>query len=1004
MMPQKAYDVPRARKDEGEYVPLGMYRSAVALAFVIVGIWYLNWRIPTLAPDAPIFSGLLYGAELFGFVSALLHIFMTWRLTVREPPPCTEGLSVDVFVPTYNEPVDIVRKTLLAAKHMDYPHETWLLDDGNRQEMRALAEYLGIHYLARTHNDHAKAGNLNNAMANSKGDFIAIFDADHAPQRNFLTRTLGYFDDASVAFVQTPQDFFNLDSYQHRLKKKKLWTEQALFFKVIQRGKDYWNSAFFCGCCAVVRRSALEKVGGFAVETVTEDLHTSIKLHQAGYRSIYHAESLAYGIAPDHVTPFFNQRVRWGQGAMQVLKAEKLLIFDRRLTIAQKLNYLASILTYFDGWQKGIYYVAPAIVLLTGVMPIVTEPVDFLVHFIPFYILSFIMFEEIGRGYGGSYYIAQYNFARFAAFVLATLGLFLGKTRFNVTPKVRDQATKSRRLLLPQTGILMLNTGAVPFGFVLAQETHSQSLNWIYFNIFWAAVNCAVAFITLSFTRNIQKFLREEYRFPIPLPVVLRGESDEIYGTIDNVSIGGCRIYAPLPDSIRNSEVLRGEIYLPSGPLAFEAQITNEIIAEGTDQAYLKAIGCRFLWADHKSCEALELFLYGTDTQWKLLGIKETGTTPLQWLKRWVSSGAQPGKTQTDEHWATCRVINDSALAGLQPLLFGLIPLKRDNVGPRQLVTFLPLPVNTRVRVQIFTRTKQMEMVAKVSLGEYLENSAGPMYLYPVSESQTIGIKNHVLPEYPVVAAPKARSAMAPLLQLGLRPALRTMFLATVLLYLFVTSSNLWAAEEPSQVFLGSNASSDNSYAYLGHVAPLPESVFGRGFVSKLWVDWSKYRYANGGQTYEVRAPGAEVALGYREASEAHWWAAFAGLAYRHSSISPDDLTNTVRGGMLRPIFQLEGEQTLEQKWRAGAGGSYIAGQKAYWVRGRVVREAWSGLQAGVEAITQGDPNYHANQFGVVLLGFKAGTNVDFGFSVGKRKVQGLDSQSYFGVELGGSY
>lgn len=195
-----------------KYEPLGVYRSAVALVFVIVGIWYLHWRIPTMAPDAPVFSAILYGAEIYGFLTALLHLMMTWRLTIRVPPPCPEGMSVDVFIPTYNESVDLVRKTLLAAKHMDYPHETWLLDDGNSQQMKALADRLGVRYLARTDNVHAKAGNLNHAMVHSKGDFIAIFDADHAPQKNFLTRTLGYFHDAAVAYVQTPQDFFNLDS------------------------------------------------------------------------------------------------------------------------------------------------------------------------------------------------------------------------------------------------------------------------------------------------------------------------------------------------------------------------------------------------------------------------------------------------------------------------------------------------------------------------------------------------------------------------------------------------------------------------------------------------------------------------------------------------------------------------------------------------------------------------------------------------------------------------
>ncbi|MBI3479339.1 MAG: glycosyltransferase [Nitrosomonadales bacterium] len=722
----------KVKREAVKYESWGIYRSSVALAFVIVGIWYLHWRIPTMAPASPIFSAIVYGAEIYGFIAALLHLMMTWRLTIREPLPCPEGVTVDVFVSTFNEPVDLVRKTLLAAKHMDYPHETWLIDDGNRHKMKALADRLGVRYLARLDNANAKAGNLNNAMIHSKGDFIALFDADHAPQKNFLTQTLGYFKDTSVAFVQTPHDFFNLDSYQHRLqeKNKQLWTEQALFFKVIQRGKDYWNAAFFCGSCAVIRRSSLDRIGGFATETVTEDLHTSIKLHKAGFKSIYHAESLAYGIAPANVAPFLKQRVRWGQGAMQVFKKEKL-IFETRLTLAQKLNYLASMMTYFDGWQKGIFYISPAVVLLAGIMPINVEAVDFLIHFVPYYALSFIAFEEVGRGYGGTLYIEQYNFARFAAFAWSTLGLFFGKIRFNVTSKVRDRSSNATQMFLPQLSILLLNTGAIPFGLILSMETHYLPQDAVYFNILWAAVNCALALLLLNFTRKTQIFLREEYRFPIPLPVIIREGNSRVHGTIDNIAMSGCRVYAPLPYTVRKNRLLRGEIYLPSGPLPFEAQIMSEITGQVEDQTFIKAVGCRFIWNQIETRDALELFLYGTDLQWKLLNLNESSATPLQWLTR-ISRFFN---TQPDERWATCTLLQDDGGNNRsQPLRLGMIPLTSDGAVPRQLVTFQPLSTDMDVRGLIFTRMGRIGMRAQISEGECLENSAGPIYLYPISE------------------------------------------------------------------------------------------------------------------------------------------------------------------------------------------------------------------------------------------------------------------------------
>jgi len=744
--PESVQNLMRNEGEDLKYESLGFYRSAIVLMFVLVGIWYLNWRIPTMSPDAPIFSAILYGAEIYGFIVALLHLMMTWRLTIRVPPPCQPDVTVDVFVPSYNESVDLVRKTLLAAKHMDHSHETWLLDDGNREEMKSLAERLGVHYLSRTDNLHAKAGNLNHALAHSNGEFIAIFDADHAPQKNFLIRTLGYFNDAGVAFVQTPQDFFNLDSYQHRWqeKKKKLWTEQALFFKVLQRGKDYWNAAFFCGSCAVVRRSAIEKIGGFATETVTEDLHTSVKLHKQGYRSVYHAESLAFGIAPANVAPFLKQRVRWGQGAMQVLKCENIF-FNRQLTIGQKLNYLASMMTYFDGWQKGIFYIAPAIVLLAGIMPISAGTYDFLLHFIPYYLLSFIVFEEVGRGYGGTLYIEQYNFARFAAFAWATLGLFLGKLKFKVTSKEKSRENVSNKLFLPQLIVLLLNTGAIPFGLIMSFSMHYLPKDAVTFNIVWAVVNSSLAVLMFNFTRKTDIFLREEYRFPIPLPLIVNVGNQTIYGTIDNVSISGCRIYAALPESVRKDQLLKGEIFLPSGRLPFEAEIKAEIAGFDGKQKYVKAVGCRFVWNHEENRDALELFLYGTDLQMKLLNINDSVHTPLKWLEQRLAAG--PFKPLPDERWATC-AIKQEIDSAQHEISFGIIPLTADGRTPRELVSFQELFPRKRameraynrtgqihMKVRIFTRTGKIDMLVILSKCIIVENSAGPVYLYPIKGS-----------------------------------------------------------------------------------------------------------------------------------------------------------------------------------------------------------------------------------------------------------------------------
>ena len=738
------------------YEPLGFLKTALATAFLVVGFSYLVWRYGTLGTDLPIFSWALYLAEIYGFTSALLHIFMCWRLTVREAPSPAFGMTVDVFVPTYNEPVDLVRRTLVTAKSMDYPHQTWLLDDGNRPEMKALADRLGVHYLARADNNHAKAGNLNNALAHSRGDFIAIFDADHAPQKGFLTRTLGYFQDSKVAFVQTPQDFFNLDSYQHRIKAqgKKLWTEQSLFFKVIQRGKDYWNAAFFCGSCAIVRRSALVEIGGFATETVTEDLHTSIRLHKAGYRSVYHEESLAFGIAPGSVAPFLKQRVRWGQGAMQVLRKENIF-FTNKLTLAQRLNYLASMLTYFDGWQKGLFYFAPPFVLLTGILPISADGMVFLCWFAPYYLLSFLVFEEMGRGYGGTLYIEQYNFSRFAAFAWATLGLFRNNLKFIVTDKSPSRESTMRRMLLPQLIVLALNIGAVPIGILLALTFNRLPHDALVFNAIWASINIALGLAVFRFTRKTEQFVRAQYRFPIPLPMVLHEEGRETPVTIDNVSSDGCRIYGQMPEGLKKGMILKGTITLPSGNLDIKAEVMSEIIAHAEDSRYLKAVGCSFLWDNPANQDMLDLFLYGNDLQMHLLELEEKNLTPFAWLLHRIKHGKPT--LSAEDRWATCEIL--PADGSLSEPLSGLVPLPADGQTIKRLIAFSPVRPWTHIEVVIHTRSGQYMTHAQTLGLTRIDNSLGPVYVLPLTFATDSKIIAFTLPSEPSCEPLAIRSA-----------------------------------------------------------------------------------------------------------------------------------------------------------------------------------------------------------------------------------------------------
>jgi cellulose synthase (UDP-forming) len=708
---------------------LGAARSALVAVFLAVAAWYLTWRLGSFNPDALAFSIAVYAAEVFGFLTALLHLFMCWRLSVREAPRPRPGLAVDVFITTYNEPVEMLRRTLLAARSMDYPHQTWLLDDGDRREMRRLAAALGCRYISRRENAGAKAGNLNNALRFSSAELVAVFDADHAPAKDFLVETLGYFADPHVGFVQTPQDFYNLDSYQHRRTRERrlVWTEQSLFFRVIQRGKDCWNAAFFCGSCAVIRRAALDRIGGFATGTVTEDLHTSIRFHKGGYRSVYHARSLAFGLAPANVVPFLRQRMRWGLGAMQVWRRERIVL-SRRLGFAQKLCYLATVLTYFDGWAKAVFYAAPVVVLTTGIMPLVSLNEAFLVRFVPYYLLTFWVFEEVGRGFGRSLQIEQYNMARFAAFLWATFGLFRRRIPFGVTRKELGPAAASRRFVLPQYLVLTLNAAAIPIGIFLYALHHTLPLGALVANILWASVNSGLAAMVVNFSLRVGSFRRKEYRFPVPVPARIRLNGDApALGIFDDVSSSGFRFYGTIPRHLAVGTLLEGDLFIASGRLPFTATVRA---AFHNREGEVAGIGCSFSWRDEAERDRLDLYLYGTDLQWQLNGLGEQARTPLERLAQIFATRPRQPAVEAD-HWAPV-LYHDAHHSGPAPQV-GFVSITGRDGEPRTLATLRPLDPKAAMRFRMVTRTGSQPLPGKPVPFKHVQTPAAPVYLYQLA-------------------------------------------------------------------------------------------------------------------------------------------------------------------------------------------------------------------------------------------------------------------------------
>src|SRR5579883_1204734 len=370
---------------------------------------YLYYRVSyTLNLDGwlnGLFSILLFAAELYAIMTLMLAFFQTLKLKDRQPPdlsrvPEAYLPKVDVYIPTYNEDVEIVRKTALGALAIDYPADkkrVYILDDGRaekyrarRAELRQMCEDLGCTLMTRDNNDHAKAGNINTAMRKTDGDLILILDCDHIPTRDFLQNTVGFFQNANVALVQTPHWFYNPDPFERNLLTAgKVPVGNELFYKVLQKGNDFWNAAFFCGSAAVIRRDYVLEVGGIATETVTEDCHTSFRLHALGYESVYYDKIMVAGLAPEKFSAYVGQQVRWARGMAQILRLENPLLNPRlNLTLPQRLCYFSATSHFFYGFPRLMYAIAPTLFLLFGINPIRGLGLETLAYAMPHIFLS----------------------------------------------------------------------------------------------------------------------------------------------------------------------------------------------------------------------------------------------------------------------------------------------------------------------------------------------------------------------------------------------------------------------------------------------------------------------------------------------------------------------------------------------------------------------------------------------------------------------------------------
>lgn len=513
------------------HAPALRFRQTVMVLTLAVYLYYLVYRLLyTINHDALTFSVVFYYAELHGFISLALYFFQLWRPIHRTPSPAPPGLAVDVFIPTYKEDISLLRKTVIGCLQMTYPHTTYILDDGTRPECAALAAELGCEYVARTEHAHAKAGNLNHALPVSSGEFVAVFDADFVPQPHFLDTTLGYFSDSRLAFVQTPQHFYNTDSltFRFNVTKRERWTEQDVFFRLMMPARDYWNSSFFVGTSAVFRRRALEDIGGFAVETITEDLHTSVRIYKKGWRGLYHNEPLSNGLAANDLKNYHTQKLRWAQGNIALLFVENPL-WTKGLTLPQRICFFASVFSWLIGLPKLIYFIAPAIMLLTGRYPI--DPFDWplIWRYGLFLAVVISSIKIVSRGHTRLFGDEISHMLNFFVLIKAIVkSPFRRKARFVVTGKGAGQHSGLQGLA-PQLTIIALCFAGVEWGALKWFYSISRDRLGLAMAIFWALNNGVLAALAVA-TVTAPLYRRQAFRFEGAIPVDYTAESH--HGTL----------------------------------------------------------------------------------------------------------------------------------------------------------------------------------------------------------------------------------------------------------------------------------------------------------------------------------------------------------------------------------------------------------------------------------------------------------------------------------------
>jgi len=547
----------------------GAERQAALAVAMLTALIYLSWRviftIPTENLAGRIAGIVLVVVEILGLIQMMASTVVGWhKPRVRQiSTPAEAGLpTVDIFICTYSESPTVLEPTLAGAMGIAYDGvvSVYVCDDGSRAEIRELTERYGAHYVEREEHEHAKAGNLNNAMNHSNGQLVVTLDADMIPTVDFLEKTVGYFTEADLAFVQAPQAFHNQDAFQYNLfSGEVLPNEQDYFMRSLQAGKERFNAVMYVGSNTVFRRSALEAIGGFATGVITEDMATGMLLQAAGFKARFVPDIIAAGLAPESFGDLLTQRTRWARGNIQTARRWNPLRLPG-LNGMQRWVYADGIVYWHFGIFKIVYILAPLVYLLGGIPVVDAQVSSILVFWGPYFVASFVSVRAVSRARRSFTWTHVYEIAMAPTIAVAVIGEWIGlSTRvFAVTPKgVSTQKLNFRwQLAIPHIVLLALSIAALLNAFIFSAGSFRPDS--LAITTFWTAYNIVglVMAVLVCLERPRQ---RGTERTDVDIPVTARLWGGRLVtGRVLDLSFHGARIAFPWSSDFQPEDAGRG--------------------------------------------------------------------------------------------------------------------------------------------------------------------------------------------------------------------------------------------------------------------------------------------------------------------------------------------------------------------------------------------------------------------------------------------------------------